>query len=313
MKYYVRKCIGLFVTILLVTTITFAVFEILPGDPALIILGVDADPVQIEALHESMGYNLPPLQRFVNWIIGLLSGDLGDSYRYHQSVSLLISNSFKVTRSLAIVTMCLIILIGFPIGIWLAKNSHKKIGTLFSMLSQVSLSIPAFCMGILLINIFCVQLKLFPSMGYTSLSEGFIPWLKSLFLPALSIALGSSATLIRYIRSSILTEENKDYVRTIRSKGASSNIIMIKHVLRNAMIPVITILGLIVTDILGGSIIIENVFSLPGIGKLVATSITTRDLPLIQGLVLYLALIVVICNFLVDILYSIIDPRIRIK
>lgn len=181
------------------------------------------------------------------------------------------------------------------------------------MLSQLGISVPSFCMGIVLISIFSVNLGWFDSIGYVPASESITGWFKTMFLPSLSIAFGSSAVLARYIRVSIANQQKQDYVRTAKSKGLSEKIIMNKHILRNSLIPVITILGMLVADILGGSIIIENVFSLPGIGKLISTSITTRDLPLIQGLTVYLAGIVVICNFGVDILYSIIDPRIKTK
>ena len=163
------------------------------------------------------------------------------------------------------------------------------------------------------ISIFSVRLGLLPSIGYTPLSEGFFKSFKSLLLPSLSVAIGSSAILIRYVRVSVLKENGRDYVRTARSKGLTRFRIMYAHVLKNSLIPVITILGILTADILGGSIIIENIFSLPGIGRLITVSISSRDLPLIQGLVLYLALIVVICNFVVDLIYSLVDPRIRLR
>lgn len=313
MNYYIRRILGFIVTIFLVSVVTFVIFQILPGNPATAILGVDADPVQVQALEESMGLDKPVVERYVDWVLGLLKGDLGTSYRYKQPVTTLIMDAFEITAALAVVSIALTVLIGLPIGIWLAKNNGKLVATPVSMLSQVSLSIPAFCMSILLINIFSVKLGVLPSFGYTPLSSGFGPWLKSIFLPALSIALGASATLIRYINSSIMTQMKEDYIRTAKSKGVGMNRILNKHVLRNSLIPVITILGMLVADVLGGSIIIENVFSFPGIGKLLSASITSRDYPLIQGLVVYMAGIVVLCNFLVDMLYSVIDPRIRLK
>ena len=260
-----------------------------------------------------MGLDKPVVERYVDWVAGLLKGDLGTSYRYKQPVTTLIMDAFQVTAALAVVSIVLTVLIGLPIGIWLAKNNGKLVATPVSMLSQVSLSIPAFCMSILLINIFTVKLGILPSFGYTPISSGFGKWFQSIFLPALSIALGASATLIRYINSSIMTQMKEDYIRTAKSKGVGMSRVLNKHVLRNSLIPVITILGMLVADILGGSIIIENVFSFPGIGKLLSTSISSRDFPLIQGLVIYMAGIVVLCNFLVDMLYSAIDPRIRLK
>ena len=313
MKYYLKKILGFIFTILLVSIITFVVFQILPGDPAQIILGVDADPAQIENLRATMNLDKGYVERYLIWLTNALKGDLGVSYRYSRAVSELISESFFVTSALAVYSIALTILIGLPLGIFIAKNSKKKITTGISMLSQLGISVPSFCMGIVLISIFSVNLGWFDSIGYIPASESLTGWFKTMFLPSLSIAFGSSAVLARYIRVSIANQQKQDYVRTAKSKGLSEKIIMNQHILRNSLIPVITILGMLVADILGGSIIIENVFSLPGIGKLISTSITTRDLPLIQGLTVYLAGIVVICNFGVDILYSIIDPRIKTK
>ena len=313
MSYYLRKAAGFLLTLVLVSLITFGVFQILPGNPAYIILGVDADPLQIEALSKSMGLDRPLLARYLNWVRQLLQGDLGVSYRYQQPVSRLLGDALKVTGSLTVVTIFLTVLIGIPAGVWLAGHGSRKYALPFSMLSQVSISIPSFCMGIFLTHVFAVRLKWLPSIGYTGLSQGIVPWLRSLILPAFSLSLGTASILIRYVRVSIANQQKQDYVRTARSKGLRSRRVMYRHVLRNSLIPVITILGMTTADILGGSIIIENVFSMPGIGRLISVSISSRDLPLLQGLTLYLAMIVVICNFAVDLIYSAVDPRIRLR
>jgi len=312
MGYYVRKILGFIVTLFLVSVITFLVFQILPGDPALVILGVDADPVQIEALQRTMHVDEPVVERYVSWVGSALHGNLGISFRYQKPVSGIIADCFSVTALLALFTLVLTILIGLPIGIWLAKHDKAKYIVPFSLVSQLGVSIPSFCMGILLISIFTVKLRWFPSLGFTPWSQNPLACIKGLFLPSFSLSLGTSAVLIRYLRVSIISEQKLDYVRTARSKGLDENTVLQRHVLRNSLIPVITIFGMLVADVLGGSIIIENVISLPGIGKLIATSIATRDLPLIQGLVMYLACIVVVCNASVDLLYSLIDPRIRL-
>lgn len=313
MAYYLRKAAGFLVTLLLVSVITFAVFQILPGDPATVILGVDADPVQVRQLQESMGLDQPIHIRFFQWIAGVLQGDLGTSYRYHQPVSGLIAGGFSVTVLLALFSLLLTAAIGLPVGVWLAHHSGRPCALPASMLSQLGLSVPAFCVSILLISLFSVNLKWLPSLGFTPWAQSPLDCVKSLLLPSLAISFGSSAVLVRYVRVSVMQQERQDYVKTAQSKGVAEGAILRGHVLRNSLIPVLTIFGMIITDVLGGSIIIENVFSLPGIGKLVSTSISTRDLPLIQGLVLYLAVIVVACNFIVDLLYSVIDPRIRLK
>lgn len=313
MRYYIKKIGGLFVTLLLVSLITFAVFQILPGNPATVILGVDADPLQLEALEKSMGLDRPFYERYLDWVRGVFQGNLGLSYRYQQPVSDLLARALEVTGSLAIVTMALVILIGIPAGIWLAGHSSRRYSILFSMISQISLSVPAFCMAVFLTSIFAVNLRWLPSFGFVSFGDSPSDWLRSLLLPALSLALGSSAVLIRYVKVSITNQQKQDYVRTAYSKGLGKRAVMYGHIVRNSLIPVITVLGMTTADILGGSIIIENVFSMPGIGQLISVSITSRDLPLLQGLTLYLAVIVVICNFAVDMIYSIVDPRIRLK
>ncbi len=300
-------------TLLLVSFITFNVFQVLPGNPAYIILGVDADPLQIEALNKSMGLDKPVLVRYLNWIGGLFRGDLGISYRYQQPVAQLLSDALEVTGSLAFVTLVLTLLIGVPVGIWLAGHSDKWYSLPLSMLSQVSISIPSFCMAIFLISIFTVSLKWFPSIGFVSFSESPSGWLQSLILPSFSLALGTSAVVIRYVKVSVNSQKKQDYVRTAYSKGLGENKVLYRHVVRNSLIPVITIFGMTAADILGGSIIVENVFSMPGIGRLISVSISSRDLPLLQGLTFYLALIVVVCNFAVDLIYSLVDPRIRLK
>ncbi len=311
--YYIRKLAGFLVTLFLVSILTFAVFQILPGDPALVILGVDADPAQLEQLRAEMGIDQPIHIRFLSWIGGVLQGDLGESYRYHQPVSGLIANAFGVTVQLAVCALALTAVVGIPVGIWLAHHSKRPYALPVSLLSQLGLSVPAFCFAVLLVNIFSVQLNWLPSMGYTPFTQDPIACLKSLTLPAVAIAFGSAAVLIRYVKVSVMEQERQDYVKTAQSKGVPSRRILNGHVLRNSLIPVLTIFGMTITDVLGGSIIIENVFSLPGIGRLISSSINSRDLPLIQGLVLYLAIIVVLCNFVVDVLYSVIDPRIRLK
>lgn len=310
-KFYIKKISGLLITIFLVTLITFFTFNILPGNPALAILGPDADTAQIQALEAEFHLDQPLYSRYFSWITGVLRGDLGYSYRYGQKVSVIISKAFGVTFSLGLFSLVLTVLTGLPLGIVMGQYSRKKSVKVLEVFDQIWLSTPGFCTAILLIMIFTVILKLFPSMGYVPFFQNPLQSLRTMFLPALSLSFGSSAILARYLKTDFTMQKSLDYVRTARSKGLSTGRIVFVHILRNSLICVVTTLGLIVTDILGGSIIIENVFSLPGIGRLIATSITSRDFPLIQGLVLYLAVITVSVNFIVDILYHVIDPRTR--
>ena len=311
--FYLRKILNFFTTLILISLLTFFVFQLLPGNAALAVLGVDADPGQIASFEEKMGLDKPVAERYALWICNAVRGDLGISYQYNQSVSRLIGGSFSVTLSLARLSLVFTVFIGFSFGFLYAYIRKSVFFRPLMAFHQVWFSIPSFCTALLLILIFAVMLGIFPSMGYSPISNGFFQWLHSLVLPAFSLSLGSGAILARYITTSILNQEKQDYVRTARSKGMGEGRVILIHILPNALLPSITTLGLIMTEILGGSIIIENVFSLPGIGRLVASSILTRDFPLIQGLVLYLAFITLLCNTLVDFFYSIVDPRIRNK
>ena len=295
MNFYVRKFIDFMTTLLLVTLVTFLTFQLLPGNPALAILGPDADQAQIEALELQLGLNQSLPLRYANWLKGAFCGNLGISYKYNQSVSSLIAGALKTTASLSLLSLVFTF----------AVNRKKKVWRCLSVLNQIWVSMPSFCTALILILIFTVGLKLLPSVGFDG------P--KSLILPSLAISLGSSSILARYIKTSMENELKQDYVRTAKSKGLNEKQVIVHHVLRNALLPSITTLGLITADIFGGSIIIENVFSLPGIGKLIIHSISSRDFPLLQGLTVYLAAMTLTCNFAVDILYSIIDPRTRSK
>lgn len=313
MNYFLRKTGILLTTLVLVSVITFLVFQVLPGNPADIILGTDADKLQIEALNEKLGLNKPPVERYISWAGNAVKGNLGNSIRYQQPISEIIKSRIGVTVSLTVMSLILTVIIGIPLGIWIARKNNKIAALIVSLCSQLWIAVPSFWLGIMLIMIFSVTLKILPSNGYTAWGEDPVMAFKSLLLPSISIALGTSAVVVRYLKNILLDQMKLDYVRTAFSKGLKEKNVVYGHVLRNALIPVITILGMIVTDILGGSIITENVFSLPGIGNLIVTSINSRDLPLIQALVLYLAFIVVLVNFIIDILYAVVDPRISIK
>lgn len=313
MKFYLRKVLDFITTLFLISILTFFIFQLLPGNPALAILGPEADSAQVQALASKMGLDKSIGERYFSWIFGILHGDFGISYQYNQSVSRLIGGSFSVTLSLALVTLIFTVFIGYFFGFFYAYISKTIFFKPLKTIQQLWFSIPSFCTALLLILFFSVRLGIFPAMGYVPASEGFFSWLHSLTLPALSLALGSGAILARYTTTSILGEAKQDYVRTARSKGLKESLLIRRHILRNALLPSVTTLGLIMVEILGGSIIIENVFSIPGIGRLIASSIQTRDFPLIQGLVLYLALITLFCNLVVDLLYSLIDPRITLR
>ncbi len=313
MKYIFQKVISVTITLVMVSLLTFLAFSVLGGDPIQIILGVDADPLQVEAMRKQLGLDNPLHIQYLNWITGLFKGDLGISYRYQIPVTELIANRIPTTVSIAVVSFSLTLCIVIPVGIFLALNHDKKSTVLFSGISQLGVSLPTFWLGIILILVFAVTFKVLPPGDFAPIQEGFFEWLKYLILPCSAIAIGTSAVVIRYLKNSLLDQSMMDYVRTAKSKGLTKNKIMHKHILKNALLPVITILGMVVVDVLGGSVLIENVFNMPGIGSLIVSSVSARDLPVIQSLVFYLSVIVVISNLVVDIIYRFVDPRIRVK
>lgn len=313
LRYFVSKTLGFLATLILVSLVTFAVFQILPGDPAALALGPDAEQSKIDALRLEMGLDKPAVTRYLNWLGGLLTGDPGTSIRFRLPVMGLILARLPVTLSLTVITLSLTALISLPISVAVSKNRNGFVSHAVSALSQLGLAIPTFWLAMMLALLFSVYLKILPAVDYTPLGNGFFPWLRSLLLPAMSLAVGNSAYVMRFLRNSLADELGKDYVRTARSKGMKSGEILRGVVLRNAMIPVITVFGMLVVDTLGGSIIIESVFNLPGLGSLVTYAIGSRDYVLIQGLVLYIAGVVVLLNYLVDLLYKLIDPRIKVS
>lgn len=311
MKRIFIKVIVLLSTVIIVSFFTFVAFSILPGNPVEIMLGTEADPLQVEKLTIELGLDQPLLNRYMSWLTGVFTGDLGTSIKYGIPVTELLSQRVPITLSLAIVSLVLTLLIAIPISVFLALYNDKKFTVIFSAISQIGVSVPTFWLGIILILTFSVTFNIFPSGGYVSLDKGFGGWLNSIFLPSLSIAIGSSAVLIRYFRSSLLDQLNLDYVRTAKSKGLLEKVIIYKHVLRNALLPTITIFALIVVDVLGGSVIVENVFNMAGVGKLLTTGVFNRDFTLVQSIIFLLTLLVLVTNLIVDIIYTIVDPRLR--
>lgn len=298
---------------ILVSIIIFFVFQLLPGNPAHIILGIEADEAQIMQLEQELGLDRPAGERYLDWIGGLLQADLGKSLKYQLPISDILIDRIPVTFSLSLLSIILTITIGIPLGILIARTEGKWISVVLSIITQLGIAIPSFWFGFILILVFGVILNLFPTYGYVPWSEDFFGTLRALFLPSLAIAISNIAVTIRYLRNTILDQAKMEYIRTARCKGLTEQKIMYGHILRNALIPVITILGLTIADTLGGSIIIENVFALPGLGNLLIQSISSRDFPLVQSMVLYIALLVITINFIVDLLYKVIDPRIRAK
>lgn len=306
-------------TLFIVSVAAFLAFQIIPGDVVGSILGTEATPEREAQLREELGLNDPPVVRYVNWMTDVLKGDLGESYRYSKSmnemmpVDELIGDKLPVTLWLAALSLVIIVVVSIPLGVFWAKSRNRFVDAFMSVLTQTTMAVPAFFLGILVTYLFGMVFKWFVPGGYVSYEEDFGGFLKYLIFPAVSIAMPKIAMTARFLRNSMLTEMNSDYVRTARSKGCTDRQIMYGHVLRNALMPVVTFLGMIIAEIVAGSIVVEQVFGLPGIGRLLISSISTRDLPVVQILIMYITAVVIIVYFLVDILYRVIDPRISRK
>lgn len=313
MMYILRRFILLITTIILISMITFAVFQILPGDPVRTMLGTEADPTQIENLRSELGLDRPLYEQYKEWMKGLLTGDLGNSIRFSMPVMDLLLDRLPVTISLASITLLIVFAISLPLGMFAARRQNKLSDITLSTTTQIGMAIPSFWLGMMLILYIGLNFDFFKISGYIPWSESIKGALSTLLLPALTIAIPQIAVNFRYVRSSILEQVQLDYVRTIRSKGMSEGNVMYKHVLKNSMIPILTVFGLITAEVVAGTVIVEQVFSLPGIGQLLITAISNRDFPLVQGIVMYITVAVVCINFIIDILYTVIDPRIRLR
>jgi peptide/nickel transport system permease protein len=312
-SFLCKRILILIATLFLVSGVIFLVLRVIPGDPAQIILGIQATPEILQELRHKMGMDLPLIVQYGQWLGGLLRGDFGQSIAYDVPITALILSRMEVTVPLAILSILFAVLFSIPLGIY-AATRRNRLGDYGVMLfSQIGLAIPQFWAGILLILFFAVHLQWFSAGGFKPWAES--PWLalKSLLLPAFSLGLIRAAVLARLTRSCMLDALREDYIRTARAKGLAEKMVVYKHGLRNALIPVVTILGLQMGELLAGAIIIENVFHLPGLGRLVFLAIGQRDLPVVQGVGLLIAFIIVVVNFLVDLMYGVVDPRIRMR
>ncbi len=306
-----KRLVTLIATLAGASAIIFLVLEILPGDAAQMLMGADADPQAVKALAIKLGLDQPLLTRYLSWITGMLTGDLGLSYSYSTPVGELVLERLELTVPLALMAMSLTAVLALVVGIYAAAN-HNKLGDVGLMgMTQVGIAIPNFWFAILLILLFSVQLKWFSAGGFPGWREDLGLSFQSLLLPALSLAVVQSAILARITRSAVLEVLREDYVRTARAKGLSQRATLWGHVLRNALIPVVTVMGLQFAELLAGTIVVENVFYLPGLGRLIFQSISNRDLIVVRNCVMLLAAMVVIVNFVVDVLYAVIDPRVK--
>ena len=314
MSFILRRMVIAVITMFLVSVFCFLVFSVIRGDPAVLLAGIDASPEQLAALREEMGLNKSVFLRYFDWLFGFLSGNPGNSLRFQgEAISALIAQRLPVTFTLALLSLLLILLISVPLSVFTVGWEGSVIDRIVNFLTAAGISAPGFFLGLLFIWIFGFIFKLFIPGIYIDYRENFSGFLGCLFFPALAIAIPNSAVMIKFLRGSLFQESRSDYVRTARSKGASRMYILRRHVLKNAMLPAITMMGMIIAEVFSGSIIIEQVFTIPGTGRLLIAAIGSRDYPLIQTLIVYIAFIVVTANTLADIVIMTIDPRIRMS
>lgn len=303
---------ALFAASLLVATLAvFGFMTVLPGDPARVALGVNATEAAVAALHAEFGLDRPLDVRYLDWATGLLAGDFGRSYITHTDIGPQILDRFLVTGWLVMAGMLVAVCAAVPLGIAAALWHRRLRGTLISGLSQLGVAVPSFLAGIGLVTVFAVWLGWFPSGGWTPPAEDPVAFLRQLVLPTLSLGLVQAAVLTRYVRTAVLEVLREDYLRTARAKGLTPVRALVRHGLRNAAIPVVTVLGLQLTTLLIGAVVIERVFVIPGLGSLLLDGVANRDLLLVQGVVIVLVLAVLVVNFLVDVAYTLLDPRLR--
>jgi len=309
---FLLKRIGIFVvTLLLASVVVFAVLAVLPGDPAQVAAGTQATPQQVAALRQEYGLTGSVPERYVRWLGDLVTGDLGTTFVSKRSIASEIGTRLQVTLPLVVMAMVLAVVVAIPLGILAAVGHRRASGTVISGLSQLGIAVPAFWAGLMLITLVAVRWGWLPAGGFTPWGDGWSEAVRSLLLPAISLAIVQAAILTRYVRSAVLEVMREDYIRTARAKGLTRLTALRRHGLRNAAIPVVTVLGLQLTALLVGAVVVENVFTLPGLGKQLLDGINSHESILVLDIVMLLVVVALVVNLLVDLLYLVIDPRLR--
>ncbi|MGN0584699.1 MAG: ABC transporter permease [Ruminococcus sp.] len=311
MKYAGKKLFSMILALLAASFLFFLVFDVIPGDPAIAKLGTNATPERLEALREEMGLNRPFLIRYFDWLSCFIRGDFGVSYSYNIPVSDMIMSKLPISLTMTVMSFVMVILMSMPLGLFCARYEGRRIDTAICAASQIMMSVPPFFSGILITLLFGIVMGIFTPGDFVSYDKSITGFMASLFFPALSIAIPKAAMSVKLLRSSLLTEKSKDYTRTAYSRGNSHMQVLCCHVLRNSLIPVTTFFGMALADILTGSIIAEQVFGIPGMGRILLTSIMNRDYPVVQAIIMLMAAVVTLINFLVDIICRRLDPRIE--
>jgi peptide/nickel transport system permease protein len=309
--YLLKRLVIAAITLLLASIVVFAVLQVVPGDPARLMLGMNASPEQVELLRSQLGLNDPLMLRYLHWAGGLLTLDFGRSYTYSVPVIELVRERIAVSLPLALIALALSTLIAIPVGVYSASRRGRAGDTIAMGTAQIGVAIPNFWFALLLIYLFAVWLRWVPAGGFPGWKAGAWPALKALALPAVALALPQAAILARVTRQALVDVLREDYIRTARAKGMPWRAVLWRHALRNALIPVVTIMGLQFAFLLAGTIIIENIFYLPGLGRLVIQAITQRDLVVVESVVMLLVAAVIAINLVVDLSYAVVDPRLK--
>jgi peptide/nickel transport system permease protein len=310
-RYIFQRLLLTLVVLLGVTFAVFSIIQLVPGDPARVVLGVQANDQNVAALRERMGLNEPFLVQYFNWLSGVLRGDFGTSLITGQPVGPQIRARLPATLELTAFALIIGMLIAFPAGIISALRPGSRTDVATSVVSQIGVTIPDFWLGILLVLLFSLTLEWLPPSGYTPFTESPREWLSHIILPALTAGIISGAIKTRFIRSAMLEVLNEDYVRTARAKGLRERVVISRHALRNALIPIVTIIGLQITALLSSVVVVEVVFAWPGLGRLALDAVLDRDYPMVQGSVLVMAVLLTLVNLGVDLLYFFLDPRLE--
>ncbi len=311
LRYFLKRLLSLGLSLVAASVLIFLVLEVVPGDPAAYMLGLNAQEDTLAALRNELGLNGSIYARYLSWAGGMLTGDFGISYTYRTPVAEMIGERLWISLPLALYALTLSTLIAFPAGIWAASRRGSYVDAGVMGVTQLGVAIPNFWFAMLMVLVFAINLRWFSAGGFTGWDAGFFPAIKSLTLPAIALALPQASILTRVMRSSLLDTLGEDFIRTARAKGLNRGQALWRHALRNALIPVLTIMGLQFSFLLAGAIIIENVFFLPGLGRLVFQSISARDLIVVESVVMLLVFAVIVVNFAVDMAYALVDPRLR--
>lgn len=311
LRYALGRLRALAISLALASLVIFGVIQVIPGDPASYMLGINAKPETVAALRDQLGLDTPLLTRYADWITGMLRGDFGTSYTYRTPVADMVADRLAVSLPLALMALVLAVLIAFPTGLFAAARRGRAPDVGVMSATQIGLAIPNFWFAMLLVLVFAIKLGWLPAGGFPGWDKGPLPALRALILPAVALALPQASILARVLRSSLIETLDRDFIRTARAKGLSRPQALRRHALRNALIPVLTIMGLQFSFLLAGGIIIEQVFYLPGLGRLIFQAIQSRDLITVQSVVMLLVFAVILVNFAVDMAYAAVDPRLR--